>query len=92
MDAQEQMRRMLKANEDAALQEYMRRMGAKEFADRLAAVRKKDALALVENAKTSISGQSEDKARAILCRMACEKLIEVGYKEFGELFKEKLDD
>lgn len=84
------LREFLQDNERMKVKEYMRRLGAKEFADRLAAARERDAQEFIGKALADVAGQSEDKALRILSVMAADKLAEVGYKEFAVLFREKL--
>lgn len=80
-------RQILKEHEQRKLYEMAMRQGAKEFADRLNEVREKDALEFFEQAKKSIDGLSEDDRRRTMCVLACNKLFDVGYREFALLFK-----
>lgn len=81
---------LLRQNEQRKLYEMAMRQGAKEFADQLNEVREKDALEFFEQARTSISGLSEEDKVRTLCVLACNKLFDVGYREFAGLFKNVL--
>lgn len=80
-------RKLLKENEQRKLYEMAMRQGAKDFADKLNEAREKDALEFFEQAKKSIYGLAEDDKRRTLCVLACNKLFDVGYREFALLFK-----
>lgn len=81
---------LLRQNEQRKLYEMAMRQGAKEFADQLNEAREKDALEFFEQARTSVSGLSEEDKVRTLCVLACNKLFDVGYREFAGLFKNVL--
>lgn len=83
-------KRILEENARRKYYEMAMRHGAKEFADKLNEAREKDALELFEQAKKSIDGLSESGKRYTLCVLACNKLYDVGYREFANLFKQTL--
>lgn len=79
--------KVLKEHEHRLLYEGAMKQGAKEFADKLNEAREKDALELFGQAQKSIEGLSEEDKRRTMCVLACNKLFEVGYREFAALFK-----
>lgn len=83
-------RKLLKENEQRKLYEMAMRQGAKEFADKLNEEREKDALEFFEQARASVGGLSEEDRLRTLCVFACNKLFDVGYREFAGLFKDAL--
>lgn len=80
-------RQLLKENEQRKLYEMVTRQGAKEFADKLNEAREKDALEFFEQAQASVSSLSEEDAVRTMCVLACNKLFDVGYREFALMFK-----
>lgn len=78
---------LLEVHAQRKMYEMATRQGAKEFADKLHEAREKDALEFFEQAKKSIDGLAEDDKRRIMCALACNKLFDVGYREFALLFK-----
>lgn len=83
-------RRLLHEHSEQKKNELIYRQGAKDFADQLNEAREKDALEFLAQARTSISGLSDKDAKRTLCVLACNKLFDVGYREFAGLFKEVL--
>lgn len=90
MSEQEFYKKLLKENEQRKFYEVAMRQGAKEFADKLNEAREKDALEFFEQARASISSLSEEDKFRTMCVLACNKLFDVGYREFAGLFKEVL--
>lgn len=83
-------RKLLKEDAERKKNEMLFRKGAKEFADKLNEAREKDALEFFGQARASIDGLSDKDARRTMCVLACNKLFDVGYREFAGLFKEVL--
>lgn len=90
MNEQDFYKKLLKETEQRKLHEALMRLGAKEFADKLNEVREKDALEFFGQARSSISGLAEEDKVRTMCVLACNKLFDVGYREFANLFKEVL--
>lgn len=80
-------RKLLQEYEQRKLYEMAMRQGAKEFADKLNEAREKDAREFFEQAVAAISGLSNEATLCTLCMLACDKLQDVGYREFADLFK-----
>lgn len=83
-------KQLLREDEQRKLYELAMRQGMKEFADKLNEAREKDALEFFEQARSSVSCLSEEDKIRTLCVLACNKLFEVGYREFALLFKQTL--
>lgn len=83
-------REFLKQDAERKKNEMLFRRGAKEFADKLNSAREKDAEEFFEQARSSIAGHSDKEALKTLCVLACNKLFDVGYREFALLFKQAL--
>lgn len=66
------------------------RQGAKDFADQLNKAREEDALEFANQARASVSGLSDTAAQRTMCVLACNKLFDLGYREFAGVFKEVL--
>lgn len=81
---------LLHKNEQRKMLEAAMKQGAKEFADKLNEARENDALEFYEQARTSVSSLSEEDKLRTLCVLACNKLFDVGYREFALLFKTTL--
>lgn len=64
--------------------------GARAFAEKLNKAREEDAKEFLAQARTSISGLSDTDAKRTLCVLACNKLFDVGYREFADLFRQVL--
>lgn len=71
--------------------ESLKQEGRRELADKLAKAREQDALELFGQARTSISGLAEEDKVRTMCVLACNKLFDVGYREFAGLFKQVLE-
>lgn len=90
MNEKEFHRKLLQSEEQRKLYEMAMRQGAKEFAYKLNEAREKDALEFFGQAQASVVGLSEEDKVRTLCVLACNKLFDVGYREFAGLFKNTL--
>lgn len=84
-------KKLLQQNAEQKKNEMLFRQGAKDFADKLNAAREQDAREFFAQAKFSIEGLSDSEARKTICVLACNKLFDVGYREFALLFKQVLE-
>lgn len=83
-------RRLLHEHNAQKKNDLLYRRGAKDFADQLNKAREEDALEFLHQARASISGLSDTAAKRTMCVLACNKLFDLGYREFAGVFKEVL--